>query len=190
MRHALLLGLALAAGCASTQRPTRPRGPATAADFFPLRRGAAWSFDTDTHFGGDTTLSVLSVVEANPPEFSVRSGRRVERYELRADGVVREGEYLLHDPIRQGATWEGRQGSRYEVVSVNQRRTVGEQSFDEVVEVRKSTPGTRIETTTWYARGVGPIEIVASTTSSIGGAINVRSTLRGYSLGDEAPRSE
>lgn len=185
-----LIVFSVLGACASTPQRVHARGPAVAAEFFPLRRGAAWSFDTDTHLGGDTTLSVLRVAEANPPEFSVRSGRRLERYALRTDGVEREGEFILRDPLRVGTTWQGSTANRYEIVSIAPHRVVNGQSFDEVVEVRKRSTATRIDTTTWYARGVGPIEIVATTTSSLGRAISVRSTLRGYSLGDGAPTAE
>lgn len=177
----LILSLAACSG-AQTVRP--PRGPITAADYMPLRAGAAWSFDTATGYGGDTVLSALSVVRVDARRFYVRSGTRTETYEYRADGVMREGEYILHDPLRVGATWEGREGGRYEVRGVDQTRTVGGQRYRNVVEVLRTGSSTQIRTTTWYALDVGPIEVAASTTSSLGQTIAVHSTLRGYTLGD------
>ncbi len=100
------------------------------------------------------------------------------------DGVVREGDYVLHDPIRVGATWEARDGSRFEVRAVGETRTVGSHTWHNVIEVLRSGSAARIETTTWYAADVGVIEIHARTTSSLGQEISVRSTLRGYDLGE------
>lgn len=183
-RHLALIIALGALGCASAQGARPPRGPLTARDYLPLRAGAAWSYDTQTGYGGDTVLSALSVVRVDGRRFYVRSGTRTETYEYRADGVVREGEYILHDPLRVGATWEGREGGRFEVRGVDQTRTVGGQRYRNVVEVLRTGSSTQIRTTTWYALDVGPIEVDASTTSSLGQSIAVHSTLRGYTHGD------
>jgi hypothetical protein len=61
---------------------------------------------------------------------------------------------------------------------------VGDQTFREVISVERVSPTTRIATTTWFAADVGVIEIRARTESSRGTAVEVRSTIRGYSLGD------
>lgn len=184
VRPVLPLVLFALAACSGAQTVRPPRGPITAADYMPLRAGAAWSFDTATGYGGDTVLSALSVVRVDGRRFYVRSGVRTETYEYRADGVVREGEYILHDPLRAGATWEGHDGGHYEVRGVDQTRTVGAQRYRNVVEVLRTGGSAQIRTTTWYALDVGPIEVNASTTSSLGQSISVRSTLRGYTLGD------
>lgn len=181
-----LLALA-AAACSAPQSPARPRGPITARDYFPLRVGAAWSYDTVTGFGGDSILAAISVVRADGGRFAVRSGTHTETYELRPDGVVREGDYILRDPIRVGASWEARDGGRFEVRAVGGTRTVNGQAYRGVIEVLRASPATQIRTTTWYALDVGAIEIDARTTSSLGQTIAVRSTLRGYTLGDAEP---
>lgn len=182
-RWALLVLGAL--GCATAAPVVAPRGPARAVDFFPMRAGMAWSYDTETGIGGDTVLNVLAVERADGDAFIVRSGARRERYERRPEGVLREGEYVLREPLRVGTAWDADGGGRVEIRAVEPSRRVGEQLYREVVEVHRSSARSRIETTTWYARDVGAIEIVGETVSSIGGRLRVRSTLRGYTRGDE-----
>lgn len=183
-RRGALLAL-LALGCAGAQRPRSVRRAGVARDWMPLRTGAAWSYDVQTGIGGDTVLSTLAVVRVDGDRFLVRGGNRTETYEYRPDGVVRERDYILKDPVREGATWTGRDGATYTIGPLEATRTVGGQAFRDVVPVRRETPSTRISTTTWFAAGVGVVEIRARTESSMGTAIEVRSTIRGYSLGDE-----
>ncbi len=180
------LGVALlgAMGCSGAQNAPPPRGPLTARDYVPLRAGAAWSYDTQTGFGGDTVLSALTVVRVDGERFYVRSGGRTETWELRGDGVVREGDYVVKDPVRVGTRWDARDGSHLEIRSVEGERTVGGQRFRHVIEVVRSGSSAQIETTTWYAADVGVVEIRATTDSSLGQRIEVHSTLRGYSLGE------
>lgn len=187
-RSFLALALALSA-CAGAQRPSASRGPRTARDWMPLRTGAAWSYDVQTGMGGDTVLSTLSVVRVDGARFMVRSGTRTETYEHRPDGVTREGDYILKDPVRAGTTWTGRDGATFTIRGVEPTRRVGDATFRDVVEVERSSPRTHISTTTWFAADVGVVEIRASTQSSLGTTIEVRSTIRGYSLGD-APAEE
>ncbi|MFO0609044.1 MAG: hypothetical protein U0324_38110 [Polyangiales bacterium] len=179
----LALGLALAS-CSGAQTARPPRGPITARDYLPLRVGAAWSYDTATGYGTGTVLSAMTVVRADGQRYLVRTDGRTATYELRPDGVMREGEYYVKDPVRVGATWEGRDGARFEVRAVDQTRTVGGQRFTRVIEVLRSGSSSQIRTTTWYALDVGAIEISADTTSSLGQTISVHSTLRGYTLGE------
>lgn len=183
-RGGVVLVMALA-GCGSVQRPATARRATVARDWMPLRVGAAWSYDVQTGIGGDTVLSTLAVVRADGERFLVRGGSRTETYEYGPDGVLREREHILRDPVREGATWTGRDGATYTVGPIEATRTVGGQAFRDVVSVRRETPSTRITTTTWFAAGVGVVEIRARTESSLGTAIEVRSTIRGYSLGDE-----
>ena len=183
-RRSLLVLCLSTLGCAAALPPPPPRGPLVARDYVPLRAGAAWSYDTQTGYGGDTVLSALTVVRVDGQRFYVRSGTRTETWELRGDGVVREGDYVVRDPVRVGATWEAHDGSRLEVRAVGGTRTVGGQRFRNVIEVVRSGSQARIETTTWYAADVGVIEIRATTASSLGQSIEVHSTLRGYVLGD------
>lgn len=185
-RRAALFLVVGALGCATTPTVVAPRGPARAVDFFPMRPGMAWSYDTETGIGGDTVLNILAVERADGDAFIVRSGSRRERYERRPEGVMREGEYILREPVRAGTSWEAEGGGRVEIRSVAPTRRVGEQEYREVVEVHRSSPRTHIETTTWYARDVGAIEIVGETVSSIGGRLRVRSSLRGYTRGDDS----
>ena len=185
-RRDLLLSLVLL-GCAGAQRPAAAPRASVARDWMPLRTGAAWSYDVQTGIGGDSVLSTLAVVRTDGDTFLVRGGSRTETYEYRPDGVVREREYILKDPVREGTTWTGRDGATYTVGPREPTRTVGGQVFREVVSVRRETPSTRLTTTTWFAAGVGVVEITARTQSSLGTAMEIRSTIRGYSLGDPPP---
>jgi hypothetical protein len=184
-RRGLLLLALGALGCASAPTAAAPRGPARAVDYFPMRAGMAWSYDTETGIGGDTVLNVLAVEQVNGEAFVIRSGTRHERYERRPEGVLREGDYILREPLRVGTAWEAGGGAHVEIRSIAASRRVGDHEYREVVEVHSSSARSRIETTTWYARDVGAIEILGETVSSIGGHIHVRSTLRGYTRGDD-----
>lgn len=183
-RRSFLALAALLAGCASAQRPAARRGPPTSRDWMPLRAGAAWSYDVQTGIGGDTVLSTLAVVRVDGSRYLVRGGTRTETYEFRPDGVVREGEYILKDPVRAGTSWTGREGATVTIRGVEPTRRVGDATYREVVEVERTNPATRITTTTWFALDVGVVEIHARTQSSLGTTVAVRSTIRGYSLGD------
>ncbi len=190
-RH--VLAVVVLAGCGAAQRPSSGAGgPARAADYLPLHAGAAWSYDTETGIGGDTVLNVIAVEHADGTHFVVRSGTRREPYEVRDDGIARDGEYLIRDPVRAGATWQGHEGASVEIRSAAPSRQIGERTYRDVIEVHRVSPRTHLETTTWYARGVGAIEIVGETVSSLGGHLRVRSTLRGFTRGDDvegdAPR--
>ena len=70
--------------------------------------------------------------------------------------------------------------------SVAPRREVAGQTYRDVVEVVHTARESGIVTRTWFAAGVGVVEIVAGASSSRGTTVQVHSTLRGYSLGDEA----
>lgn len=180
-RLALLVVSSLLFSCATTP-VAPPRGPIRARDYLPLAMGAAWSYDTDTGLPGGTVLSTLVVVRADAPRFLVRSGTHTETYEVRGDGVVREGDYLIRDPVQQGTSWTARDGARLEIRSVAQHRTVGGTDYANVIEVVRSGGETGLVTTTWYALDTGAIEINAGAQSSRGFATNVRSSLRGFVL--------
>lgn len=189
MNRRAFLALSLVSACAGAQRPAASRGPRTARDWMPLRTGAAWSYDVQTGVGEDTVLSTLSVVRVDGARFLVRSGTRTETWEHRPDGVTREGEYILKDPVRPGTTWTTRDGATVTIRGIERARRVGDTTFRDVVEVERSNPSTRITTTTWFGVDVGVVEIRARTVSSLGTATEVRSTIRGYSVGD-APAEE
>lgn len=184
MRRRVFL-CALLLGCAGAQRPGAPPPATLARDWMPLRTNAAWSYDVQTGIGGDTVLSTLAVVRADRDRFLVRGGNRTETYQYRPDGVMRERDYILKDPVRQGTTWTGTDGATYTTGAREASRTVGGQAFRDVVSVVRSSPRTHITTTTWFAARVGVVEIHARTESSRGAVIEVRSAIRGYSLGDE-----
>ncbi len=183
-RAAVTVLFSLAVACSAPQVARPPRGPLTARDYLPLRLGAAWSYDTATGFGGGTVLSAMTVVRAGGEQFLVRTDGRTATYEIRPDGVVREGEYYVKDPVRVGATWAGRDGAQFEIRGVDGTRTVNGNRYTRVIEVLRTGSSSQIRTTTWYAAEVGAIEIDANTTSSLGQTIAVRSTLRGYTLGE------
>ncbi len=185
-RGVFLVVIGALCGCSGAQRSVRRSGPATARDYFPLRTGAAWSFDAETGEESDlgsTVLAVLAVVRVDGDNILVRSGTRTERWALLPDGVTREGDYVIRDPLRVGNTWSATSGGRLEIRGVGEIRTVTAGSFHNVVEVVRTSPDQLITTTTWYAPDVGAVEILAVTRSSLGTEIRVRSSLRGYTLG-------
>lgn len=148
----------------------------------PLRRGAAWSYDArDVTRGGVTTLVTLRVERQDGETFVVHQGRGAPAlYSYAQGGVLRNGETLLADPIRQGTTWDGLQGDTYTIRAVGLRRETPAGRFEDVIEVVRSGREQFVERT-FYAPGVGVIE--SHTPVVIDHEIHeYRLLLRGYTL--------
>lgn len=196
--RALAVALAVTvAHCSGAQTPEEPARPRTARDYLPLRRGAAWSFDAqDMERGGPSTLLAMRVVRENPPnDFFVQTGNRgaPALYAYEANGVSRNGETVLRDPIAEGTRWRGRLGDNYVIARTGLTRTVPAGTFRGVIQVLRTgtaeAPGNGMPITYtetyWYAPGVGPIEGEVPIMPAGGEARRFRLTLRGYTLDGE-----
>lgn len=174
--------VALSGGCAAAQ-VVAPRRPLTAHDYLPLRRNAAWSFDArDTSAAsGVQTLVTLRVTRQDGESYWMSQGARSNSvYMYAAGGILRDGETILADPIAAGTSWQGIQGDRYTIRSVNQRRVTPAGTFNNVVEVVR-TGQQEFSEVTYYAADVGPIE--SRTPVVVQGQIReYRLLLRGYTL--------
>lgn len=180
----LLIGaMALSgAGCAGTQ-VVAPRRPLTSHDYLPLHRNAAWSFDAleTSAANGVQTLVTLRVTRQDGESYWMSQGPRSNSvYSYARGGILRDGETILADPIAPGTSWQGIQGDRYTIRSVNQRRQTPAGVFNNVVEVVR-TGQQEFSEVTYYAADVGPIE--SRTPVVVNGQIReYRLVLRGYTL--------
>lgn len=182
----LLLGLSLSlatslTGCAGTTVAASPPRARTAREFMPLRRDAAWSYDArDQTTGGVSTLVTLRVERQDGETFVVNQGRSSSVYAYAEGGILRNGETILADPIREGTTWDGMQGDTYTIRAVGQRRVTPAGTFENVIEVVRRGREQFVERT-FYAPGIGVIE--TTTPVVIDHTIHeFRLLLRGYTL--------
>lgn len=189
----LLLGLGLA-HCGGAQQPPPPPRERTARDYFPLRTGAAWSFDsTDVDHGGTPGLVVMRVVrDDGAGGFYMQQGRGAPAlYEYASGGVTRNGEVVLADPLRAGNRWRGLSGDGYVIRAVGLTRTVPAGTFHDVVEVVRTAgeatlrDGTEYRETYYYAPNVGPIEATIPIMVAPGDVRRFHLVLRGYTLTGE-----
>jgi len=164
------LSAALLLSCATTAtNGTAPTNPAE--EFFPLAQGNAWSYDVDG------TLVVLKVQTrigdvANLGEFS---------YEVHADGIVRipPGKYVLQSPAAVGREWALPGGGKARITSTDARVSTpgGDYSGCLVVE-ETDLAGTRTLTT--FARGVGPVDVIVTSGTTV-----THAKLRGFTRAGE-----
>lgn len=186
-----LVVLFMFVACAGA-RPSVPSARRwTARDYFPLRAHAAWSFEsTDLDQGGLPGLVVLRVVrDDGAGGFYMQHGRGAPAlYEYAPDGVTRNGELVLAEPIRAGHRWRGTGGDGYVIRRVGLTRTVPAGTFHDVIEVVRTAgdatlqDGTEYRETYYYAPGVGPIEATVPVMLATGEVRRFRLVLRGYTL--------
>ncbi|MBL8682368.1 MAG: hypothetical protein JNK05_24595 [Myxococcales bacterium] len=176
-----LSGGVASSGCAGTTVTTTPPRARTAREYLPLRRDAAWSYDArDQTAGGVATLVTLRVERQDGDTFVVNQGRSTSLYSYAEGGVLRNGETILADPIREGTTWDGMQGDTYTIRAVGQRRVTPAGTFENVIEVVRRGREQFVERT-FYAPGIGVIE--TTTPVVIDHTIHeFRLLLRGYTL--------
>ena len=106
-------------GCAAAAPQSGKASSVTVARLYPLRPGSVWTYDVDTG-EGLPVLAITRVLSANGEQIEVSSGGDSLHYQLRPDGLVRSdtNTYLLHAPIEKGAQWDGLEGVRAEITSV------------------------------------------------------------------------
>ncbi len=183
--RALLIALALAssaAACgAAAPRSTRPEGPLTARDFYPLGAGFIWTYDVDAGTGLNQ-LGIMRVVEATGGHFVLRNdGSTVTRtLEIREGGIynVGDGHWHLQDPIALGSEWDGPTG-RVRVTAVEQDVDVPAGHFERCATIEWTNETAHRTSRETYCPGTGPV--VVETTQSLElteGGLTIRGTLR------------
>lgn len=181
------------AACATTPTGDGARqsaAPEDARAYYPLEPGWRWAYDIER--GEEHILAVYAVKARQATHAEVQAGDETIEYEIGAEGIARPRppteaskrvgahDFLLHSPVRMGASWPI-EGGTASVTAVGRQITVPAGTYANCVTVEETrqTP-TRIVRTT-YAPGVGPvlIESIAQVPSRAGFETTLRATLRG-----------
>jgi hypothetical protein len=179
-----MVWLALALGCATAGSPPGPNGSTHPHAFYPLEVGNAWSYDVDTG-EASTTLAVTRVESRDGNDAHVRTGRKVVRYELLADGVrtVPEGAWLFRAPLVVGAEWSAPGDRHARLVAVDAEVTTPAGSFERCLEVLEVGGELDLEIRTVYCPHVGPVLVESTMRSNVSErSLKVTATLRGYEV--------
>jgi hypothetical protein len=176
---AAMLAYACASGQAHTDRPPADLSPAS---LYPLREGAAWSYDVDAG-DGQPVLATTRVLRVSGTQVEVMSGQAVLRYALLPDGIQRVdgGTFLLRAPVALDTQWAGTMGSQARVTALDQVIQTPAGKFESCVAVTEQGGDSGRKVTTTYCPGVGPV-VVVSEMEVRGKLLRVQATLRGYSL--------
>lgn len=170
-------------GCASGQ-PHTSRAPADLSprSLYPLRQGAAWSYDVDAG-DGQPVLATARVLQVQGDMAEVQSGQAVLRYTLAPDGILRAdaGTYLLRAPIALGNRWSSGLSTVAQVTALDQRIETPAGRFEACVTVTEHNDDSGRQVATTYCPGVGPVR-VDSQMEVRGKLLRVLATLRGYSV--------
>jgi hypothetical protein len=166
---AAVAALSLWVGCAGSPQPAASASPAPAAvanesaieRLLPLRDGFVLSYWVWTAASAEPDQVIFRVERRSPERASLRTGNRVQRLELVANGVrLLSGGYLLQPPLTMGAEWTGPVG--------RVRVTVADKSIEvpaghfvgclETTEIGGAEPEARTIVTT-YCPDVGITEM-------------------------------
>ncbi|HET8932494.1 MAG TPA: hypothetical protein VFN67_03595 [Polyangiales bacterium] len=150
---------------------------------YPLREGAAWSYDVDAGDGEPPVLATSHVLRVQGAAVEVQSGQAVLRYTLLPDGIQRAdgGTYLLRAPIALGSEWPAGLNTQARVTALDQLLQTPAGNLESCVVVTELGADSGRKVTTTYCPGVGPASVV-SEMEVRGKLLRVTATLRGYSL--------
>jgi hypothetical protein len=140
----------------------RPRAGITAADYYPLADGWKWAFDVEQD--GTNILATYVVVERKEAVAVIQAGNERLTYVVTPDGIAQFdgnaiGDYVIKNPIRQGAEWPVA-GGRARISSVDETlniESVGRYAGCVTVEVTRTDPA-RV-TRTVFAPDLGPVAL-------------------------------
>jgi hypothetical protein len=179
------------AGC--TRAPSRPSAKpttATAADYFPLGVGNAWTYVDESPSlppGARGARRTVRIVERLPGGWV----RDSDRNELRIAGACVEDRVrrLLCGPLAAGTAWSSvvsvASTERYEIAAVGEKVATPAGTFEGAVRVRahnRAGSGADAVLEITYAPGVGPVRI--ETWAVVEGKVvpQVRASLEAYRL--------
>jgi hypothetical protein len=140
----------------------RPRAGITAAEYYPLADGWKWAYDVEQD--GTNILATYAVVQVKEKVSVVQAGEERLSYVVAPDGIAQFegtaiGDYVIKDPIKQGAEWTVA-GGRARIASIDEELnvdSVGRYAGCVVVEVTRADPA-RV-TRTVFAPGLGPVAL-------------------------------
>lgn len=187
--------LPLALLCCACGGAAAQKGAASALTverLYPMRPGSVWTYDVDTG-EGLPVLAITRVLAAADGKIEVSSGADSLHYELRPEGLFRSdsGSFLLRTPIAAGTAWEGNQGARAEITSVEARASTPGGEFAKCVEVVESSGATEKRVRTVFCPDVGPVEIESSLHIQLTGkSTRVIARLRGYDFSGVAAAAQ
>jgi hypothetical protein len=171
----------LALACVGVAAPP-PQHPVdlSLASLYPLHVGSAWSYDVDSG-DGQPVLATVRVRDVQAGVVEVQTGRAIQRFVVRGDGIARVGQagLLLTAPLRINGSWTSAPDTEARIVQQHVRFTAPAGTFEEclVVEERNARSGQRVMTT--YCPGVGPARVI-SQMEVRGKTLQVTALLRGF----------
>jgi hypothetical protein len=188
VRVTLLLWLAcLVMACGAAQPPAA--GDRLSVDrLYPLRSGAAWSYDVDTGMG-PPVLAVTRVTAVSASEVEMAIGASRIRYERRPEGLYwpdRQA-FVLRAPLHEGARWDAGKGATAEVRSVDRSLDTPAGHFQGCVEIVESGGEGEKVVRTVFCPDVGPVVVESSMVLAGEGSARVVARLRGFTLGKAPP---
>ncbi len=170
------------AGCASEATGTRatamwteptsgttyPPSGMMVEDYFPMRDGHIFQYDT-LNEQNDTGLLAVRVKRDDPFRGSFRypSGSKV--FEYRSDGLfsVTANVYVLKTPFEVGTTWKGEGGSTVKLTAMNTIVNTPAGRFENCVQTLEERAGDRpMRLGTTYCPGVGVALLEAASGAS------------------------
>jgi hypothetical protein len=161
MKSALALTAALAlAGCAHA--PAQQKSPAglSAADYYPLAVGNAWTYDAQM-LGEHHQADVRILRQANG-FFEDSQGSKLT---VDGEGLRDERRYLLKDPLREGAEWDNvvsvSAREHYRIAQADAPCQVPAGSFQHCVTVESRTRTSKVTliNALTFAPGVGIVHL-------------------------------
>jgi hypothetical protein len=192
-RPALLVALTGMLGCATAGSGAAAAGPPPedAHAYYPFSTGWKWAYDVERE--GQTMLATTAVIERRGDTAIVQAGDQRLSYELSGQGIARrEGlrtsDFLLHNPIRAGATWPI-EGGQAKVAEVGKTVTVPGGTFPNCATIEESRTDPNRITRTVYCANVGPVSIDLQIHDPLSGAYKteMRATLLGLTRPGEDP---
>ena len=158
----LLLSALCACGGVDGPAPTNPErlvAPVTARGLLPLEHDTVFSYETETD-AGEVGLMILQIRRPRSDLAELDVAGRVQRLDIDATSVMHaSGGYLLKDPIRAGATFQGSFGL-VTILETGQQVHLPAGTFDDCVLTREQSerPFKRADST--YCLGVGLVSLV------------------------------
>ena len=182
--------LVLCAGCGDPPATEVPRGdPLDPRRLYPLAEGNIWTYDIDTGTGVNTA-GIFRCRMVGDSRYEMRpDGGEAVIYEVRPDGIWNDSTrgWVLHRPIRVGATWETVNGRTARVTSTTETvQTPMAGNFEGCVVVEETAGAANRPQLTTYCPDVGAVRIEARQQMQLSGQeVAAIGVLRAYLFPEE-----